>query len=116
MVKVIALDTYEKRNIKDDVLKRIPKEGETFEVTEERLSVLLGDNKYQCAFVRIDEEAPKADAEDKEDETADNTADELQTPADNADEENENKDETFDDENKTEEEVEEDKKKKTTKK
>lgn len=56
MIKVIALDTYKKEKIKDGVLKRFPEEGEEFEVTEERLKVLLGENKYKLVFVKVKEE------------------------------------------------------------
>ena len=50
---VEALDTYEKDNLSDGELKRIPKEGEQFEVTKERLDVLLGDNEYNKVFVKL---------------------------------------------------------------
>lgn len=54
--KVEALDTYETRNISDKELGRIPKEGDTFEVTQERLDVLLGNNSYRVPFVKVLEE------------------------------------------------------------
>ena len=56
MIKVEALNTYEKLNVQDNELKRILKQGEVFEVSEERLSVLLGDNSYNMAFVKKLEE------------------------------------------------------------
>ena len=49
---VEALDTYEKGNITDNVLGRIPKTGEQFEVDEERLEVLLGKNDHHKVFVK----------------------------------------------------------------
>lgn len=52
-VKVEALDTYEKYNIIDNELNRIPKAGEQFEVTKERLNVLLGNNDSGKVFVQI---------------------------------------------------------------
>lgn len=55
-IKVIALDTYIKKNIKDGELGYKPKEGTEFEVSEERLKVLLGENKYNLAFVKVAEE------------------------------------------------------------
>ena len=52
-VKVEALDTYEKYNITDGELKRVPKAGEQFEVTKERLNVLLGNNSGNRVYVKI---------------------------------------------------------------
>ena len=49
---VEALDTYEKNGMKDKVLGYIPKVGEQFEVDEERLNVLLGNNAYNKIFVK----------------------------------------------------------------
>lgn len=56
MIKVEALDTYEKLSVQDSELKQIPKKGEQFEVTKERLNVLLGNNGYNTAFVKLVEE------------------------------------------------------------
>ena len=56
MIKVKALDTYEKLNIKDEKLNIIPKKGKIFEVTEERLKVLLGENRHHIAFVETMED------------------------------------------------------------
>lgn len=50
---VEALNTYEEKKIEDGALKRIPKAGEQFEVSKERLDVLLGDNDYKVAFVKL---------------------------------------------------------------
>lgn len=50
---VEALNTYEEKKIEDGVLKRIPKAGEQFEVSKERLDVLLGENTYKVAFVKL---------------------------------------------------------------
>ena len=50
---VEALDTYEKQNITDSELKRIPKAGEQFEVDKDRLEVLLGDNEHNTVFVKL---------------------------------------------------------------
>lgn len=54
--KVEALDTYEKYNITDNELKRIPKAGDTFIVTKERLDVLLGENDKGLVYVKVIEE------------------------------------------------------------
>lgn len=52
-VKVEALDTYEKFNVIDNELKRVPKKGEQFIVTKERLNILLGDNDNNRVYVKI---------------------------------------------------------------
>ena len=52
-VKVEALDTYEKFSVTDNELKRIPKQGEQFEVTKERLNILLGNNAAGRTYVKI---------------------------------------------------------------
>ena len=48
---VKATDKYEKLNLKDHELGRIPKEGEKFEVTKERYKVLTQTNKFNEVFV-----------------------------------------------------------------
>ena len=50
---VEALDTYEKNNISDNGLGRVPRVGEQFEVYEERLNVLLGNNEHGLVFVKL---------------------------------------------------------------
>ncbi len=52
-VKVRALDTYQKLNVTDGDLKRMPKQGEVFEVSEDRLNVLLGENDFKIPFVEL---------------------------------------------------------------
>jgi hypothetical protein len=69
MIKVIALDTFKKNNLKAKELDRIPNEGELFEVSEERLQILLGDNSYKKVFVKVVEE-PKAEKPKKKIEEA----------------------------------------------
>lgn len=60
MVKVKALDTYEINNIVDNELRRVPSAGDIFEVSEERLDILLGNNVYKKAFVeKIEEKKPE---------------------------------------------------------
>ena len=59
MIKVEALKTYEENSISDNELNRIPKEGETWEVSKERLDVLLGNNSYGKVFVKVVEENKK---------------------------------------------------------
>lgn len=56
-VKVEALDTYEKFNVSDGQLGRVPRAGEQFEVTKERLNVLLGNNAGGRVYVKIVEPA-----------------------------------------------------------
>lgn len=48
---VRATDKYEKLNLKDSKLDRIPKAGEEFEVSEERYQVLTKTNKFNAVFV-----------------------------------------------------------------
>jgi len=53
---VQATDKYEKLNLKDNELGRIPKKGEIFGVTKERYEVLTKTNKFNAVFVeKIDE-------------------------------------------------------------
>lgn len=52
-IKVEALDTYEKYNVTDNVLGRVPKTGEQFIVTKERLDILLGDNDNNRVYVKV---------------------------------------------------------------
>lgn len=52
-VKVEALDTYKTFNITDGELGRIPEAGEQFEVTKERLNILMGNNASGRVFVKI---------------------------------------------------------------
>lgn len=53
---VKATDAYIRRGLVDAYLKRIPKVGETFSVSEDRLYSLLGENRYGEQFVEIVEE------------------------------------------------------------
>lgn len=48
---VKATDKYEKLNIQDSELGRIPKQGEEWEVSEERYNILTKTNKYNTVFV-----------------------------------------------------------------
>lgn len=48
---VKATDKYEKYNLKDKELNRVPKEGEIFEVSKERYEVLTKTNKFNVKFV-----------------------------------------------------------------
>lgn len=60
---VEALDTYEKLDISDKELGRVPKAGELFEVSKERLDILLGNNSNKVAFVKLIEETVEAKEE-----------------------------------------------------
>lgn len=53
MYKVKALGTYKELQCIDNELKRIPEVGEIFEVSKERLDILLGDNGYKRPFVEL---------------------------------------------------------------
>lgn len=48
---VKATDKYEKLNIQDNELGRIPKTGEEWDISEERYKVLTKTNKYNTVFV-----------------------------------------------------------------
>lgn len=50
---VEALDTYKKLNLSDGELGRVPEVGETWEITKDRLDVLLGDNDMKQEFVKV---------------------------------------------------------------
>ena len=62
---VKATNKYEELNLKDNELGRIPKEGEQFEVTEERHKVLTQTNKYNAVFVEKVEEAKEVETATK---------------------------------------------------
>ena len=62
-MKVRATDEYKKRNLKDAELNYIPREGEEFEVSEERFRILNGKNVFKAKFVEKVEE-PKIDKEE----------------------------------------------------
>lgn len=53
---VEALPEYEKLNVDDKDLGRVPTAGEQWEIDRERLDILLGDNAYNTAFVKVVEE------------------------------------------------------------
>lgn len=58
-MKVRATNKYEELNVKDKMLNKILKEGEEFEVSEERYKILTETNKYKAVFVEKVEEAEK---------------------------------------------------------
>ena len=51
-MKVKATDEYIKNKVIDSQLKRVPRAGEIFEVSEERFQVLNGKNPYKAVFVQ----------------------------------------------------------------
>ena len=53
---VKATDKYEKLNLQDNELGRIPKPGEQFEISEERYEVLTKTNRFNEVFVEKVEE------------------------------------------------------------
>ena len=55
-MKVKATEEYEKLNLQDKELGRIPKAGEEFIVSEERYKILTKDNPYSVVFVEKVEE------------------------------------------------------------
>ena len=54
--KVEALSTYGEYNVTDSVLGYVPKAGEIFKVTKDRLDVLLGENDDNRVYVKVVEE------------------------------------------------------------
>lgn len=52
-IKVIATAAYKELNLKDAELNKIPEEGETFYCPEERIDMLLGNNKYNKTFIKV---------------------------------------------------------------
>ena len=62
---VKATDKYEKLNLKDNELGRIPKKGEEFEVSEERYKVLTQTNRFNEVFVEKVEQAKEIETATK---------------------------------------------------
>lgn len=62
---VKATNKYKELNLKDNELGRMPKEGEQFEVTEERYKVLTQTNKFNAVFVEKVEEAKEVETATK---------------------------------------------------
>lgn len=62
---VKATNKYKQLNLKDNELGRIPEEGETFEVTEERYKVLTQTNKFNAIFVEKVEEVKEIETATK---------------------------------------------------
>lgn len=50
---VEALDTYKRFNISDNELKKIPTPGTRWEVSKERLEILLGKNSHGKVFIKV---------------------------------------------------------------
>lgn len=63
--KVVALGTYEKMKLVDKELGFRPKEGFEFEVSDERLDLLLGNNTYHVPFVRLADKVEEVAEDDK---------------------------------------------------
>lgn len=62
---VKATAKYKELNLKDNELGRILKEGEEFEVTEERYKVLTQTNKFNAVFVEKVEEVTEVETATK---------------------------------------------------
>ena len=63
-IMVEALDTYEKNNIRDSELNRIPKKGEIFPVSKNRFEILRGNNVFKKTFVKLAEFTPDKEAKE----------------------------------------------------
>lgn len=59
-MKVVATDAYQKLQVTDKGLNRIPEEGEIFDVTVERFKVLNGKNNYKTVFAKEYVEEPRS--------------------------------------------------------
>ena len=66
---VKATEKYEELNLKDNELGRIPKEGEQWEVSNERYEVLTKTNKFNTVFVEKVKEAEDVETAIKKVET-----------------------------------------------
>ena len=55
-MRVKATNKYKELNLIDNELKRMPEEGEEFEISEERFKVLTETNKFNEVFVEKVEE------------------------------------------------------------
>lgn len=62
---VKATDKYEKLNIKDLELNKIPKKGKIFEVSEKRYKILTKENEYHEIFVEKVEEVKEIETATK---------------------------------------------------
>ena len=62
---VKATDKYEKLNIKDLELNKIPKKDEIFEVSEKRYKILTKENEYHEIFVEKVEEVKEIETATK---------------------------------------------------
>lgn len=66
---VKATNQYEKLNVTDKELNRIPKKGEQFEITKERYNVLVNTNEYKVKFVEKVEEIKEVETAMREEKT-----------------------------------------------
>ena len=68
---VKATNKYKELNLQDKELKRIPDEGEEFEVSEERYKVLTETNEYSEVFIeKVEQEVIETATKKTEKETA----------------------------------------------
>lgn len=79
MKTVIALDTYERLKVVDKEYGAMIPKGTKFEVSEERLQVLLGDNGYHEAFVKLATKEKEAKEEEKKETKAVEVSEEVKT-------------------------------------
>lgn len=65
-MKVKATNKYKELKLKAVELGRIPKEGEIFEIKNEKFSMLNGNNKYKAIFVeKLNENKEQTNEVDK---------------------------------------------------
>ena len=77
---VKALNTYKEQNLLDNELGFIPEEGYEWEVSKERLDVLLGENGFGMKFVELVKEI---NLEEQENQTSNEETKEIEPEQEN---------------------------------
>jgi hypothetical protein len=77
---VKALNTYKEQNLLDNELGFIPEEGYEWEVSKERLDVLLGENGFGMKFVELVKEIS---LEEQENQTSNEETKEIEANEEN---------------------------------
>ena len=94
---VKALNTYKEQNLLDNELGFIPEEGYEWEVSKERLDVLLGENGFGMKFVELVKEII---LEEQENQTSNEETKEIETKEGNKEIEPEQENQTSNEETK----------------
>ena len=94
---VKALNTYKEQNLLDNELGFIPEEGYEWEVSKERLDVLLGENGFGMKFVELVKEI---NLEEQENQTSNEETKEIEVNEENKEIEPEQENQTSNEETK----------------